>query len=655
MAESGAVVGIQPSLAGATENFGLRFVGFLQIDKSGDYTFYAGGDDGVRLFIDGEMVVDGDGVHGFQFFEGRRHLEPGPHPIEVQYFQAGGEAELEVEFSGPGIERAPLAAHVTLDRQPGHDDVKAFTIDPALVKQGRELFASLGCAACHEMKHDGKHVASTLSARPLSKLRNGAGCLNAAASPGIPQFALSDAELDSLGAAVRAFGQEPAASLTPADDIHRTLMAMNCYACHARDGRGGVEADRNAFFKTTQPEMGDEGRIPPPLTGVGDKLREEYIRHIFDNGGEDRPYMLTHMPKFGGGNLQQLAALLHKTDAKDSPPAPEFAASELSRAKADGRMLVGAGTPEAPGLSCINCHDFGKLPSKGIRSMNMTRMTQRLRHDWFSRYLLNPQAYRPGTRMPAAWPDGQVFYRKVLGGDARRQIEAVWLYLADGDKAPPPRGLGGTQIELVADKEPVIYRNFIEGAGRGPLASDIPRKPISRSTPKPCGSPSCGMAALSTPRATGRDAAKDINRRWAIMCSRSSKPRHWPCWPIRRPRPGPRSTPSSRAINSRAIIWIASGGRPLPTALANCKSAIRQFRLPLAASGATRDSAARWRSKVRRPMPRSISWRPARLQSKRSKAASFGSTATGACESRSHEETRRRCSESWERWSCSCP
>ena len=96
--------------------------------------------------------------------------------------------------------------------------------------------------------------------------------------------------------------------------------------------------------------------------------------------------------------------------------------------------------------------------------MNLSRMNQRLRHEWFDRYLLNSQAYRPGTRMPAAWPDGKVFFPKVLDGDAAKQVEAIWLYLSDGDRSPP-RGLGGSQIELVASKEPVIYRNFIEGAG----------------------------------------------------------------------------------------------------------------------------------------------------------------------------------------------
>ena len=59
-----------------------------------------------------------------------------------------------------------------------------------------------------------------------------------------------------------------------------------------RDKVGGVEEARNTFFETTQPEMGDEGRVPPPLDGVGAKLQPEYLKQILDKGAQDRPYML---------------------------------------------------------------------------------------------------------------------------------------------------------------------------------------------------------------------------------------------------------------------------------------------------------------------------------------------------------------------------
>ncbi len=142
-----------------------------------------------------------------------------------------------------------------------------------------------------------------------------------------------------------------------------------------------------------------------------------------------------------------------------------------SRNKADARMLVGE-----RGLGCIKCHDFGKLPSTGIRAMSLTKMTQRLRHDWFNRYLLDPQLLRPGTRMPAAWPNGLTFFKNVLGGDPSQQIEGIWAYLSDGDRAQVPAGLTPKSMEVVAEKEPAIYRNFIEGAGSRAIGVGYPEK-----------------------------------------------------------------------------------------------------------------------------------------------------------------------------------
>jgi hypothetical protein len=248
------------------------------------------------------------------------------------------------------------------------------------------------------------------------------------------------------------------------------MASFNCYACHKRGALGGVEADRNEFFRTTQMEMGDEGRLPPSLDGVGDKLTQEYLRHIFSAGGEDRPYMLTRMPRFGLPNLELLPTVFQAADLK--PPGAEPALTgQMSRIKADARQLVGD-----QALGCIKCHDFGKHSSTGVRAINMNKMTTRLRRDWFERYLVNPQAFRPGTRMPAGWPEGKTFFRNVLDGDTQKQIAAIWVYLADGDHAAPPHGLGGGKMELVVDKEPVIYRNFIDGAGPRAIAVGYPEK-----------------------------------------------------------------------------------------------------------------------------------------------------------------------------------
>ncbi|MCZ7636062.1 MAG: hypothetical protein M5U12_08520 [Verrucomicrobia bacterium] len=211
-----------------------------------------------------------------------------------------------------------------------------------------------------------------------------------------------------------------------------TLAALNCYACHSRDGWGGPGASRSDFFQTLSDyDLGDEGRLPPHLSGVGHKLRPEWLGEVLTNAGAVRPYMGVRMPQFGTVNVGPLTAGLRDADARPGSldPAPP------GDVKA-GAELVGVG-----GYACIQCHRFGPHPSLGISVMDLTRMTQRLHWDWFRRYLENPGLLRAGTRMPAFWPEGQASVTHILEGDTARQIASIWAYLSLAAEAPPPPGL----------------------------------------------------------------------------------------------------------------------------------------------------------------------------------------------------------------------
>jgi hypothetical protein len=64
--------------------------------------------------------------------------------------------------------------------------------------------------------------------------------------------------------------------------------------------------------------------------------------------------------------------------------------------------------------------------------------------------------------------------RELLNGDVNQQVQAVWLYLSDGDKAAIPFGLLREPIELKPQSDPIIYRNFIEGAGSRAIGVGYP-------------------------------------------------------------------------------------------------------------------------------------------------------------------------------------
>src|SRR5699024_7615802 len=124
-----------------------------------------------------------------------------------------------------------------------------------------------------------------------------AGCLADEPPAAVPAFHLDKGQRAALRAALAQTPEE--ARPSGKERIAATMLAANCYACHRRDGRGGVEEALSPSFQTTQTEMGDEGRIPPGLDGVGGKLTAAWLAQILAEGAKDRPYMLTRMPRFG--------------------------------------------------------------------------------------------------------------------------------------------------------------------------------------------------------------------------------------------------------------------------------------------------------------------------------------------------------------------
>lgn len=460
---TGRSAGFDVGVARKTDNFALRFDATFALDRAGEYTFTLASDDGSRLEIDGGQIVNNDGVHPKLEARGRARLGAGDHRVVVAYFEGGGEEELDVEIEGPQLPRQPLAN--LLKRLGGDGGPAPFRPDPALAARGRGLFGSLGCASCHGLKVDNRAIASELKAGALADLDGTKGCLADRPGPASPRYGLDPGQRRALAAALKA----PVAT-EPRAIVAATFAAFNCYACHQRGGAGGVEEARNAFFETTQKDVGDEVRIPPALDGVGAKLHEGYTKKLLGNGAKDRPYMLARMPRFAAGNVGHLATLFAQLDPIGPVPPPETTEPER-RLKTTGRLLAGK-----QALNCVSCHTFNGSQAAGIQVIDMVLMPQRLRREWFERYLVDPQAFRPGTRMPSSWPNGKTMLPAVLDGTASLQIESIWRYLADGRDATPPLGIGRDPIPLVARDEAIIYRNFIEGAGPRAIGVGYPEK-----------------------------------------------------------------------------------------------------------------------------------------------------------------------------------
>lgn len=85
--------------------FAYRFAGYINVPRDGVYTFALASDDGSRLFIGNDLVVDNDGLHSMREKSAEIALAAGLHPISVEYFEKTGGAGLEVLWSGPGLKR----------------------------------------------------------------------------------------------------------------------------------------------------------------------------------------------------------------------------------------------------------------------------------------------------------------------------------------------------------------------------------------------------------------------------------------------------------------------------------------------------------------------------------------------------------------------
>ena len=76
-----------PEMQSVVEDFAIRFRAELRVDVPGIYTFELYSDDGSKLYINGKLVVDNDGIHGTIQQRGSMRLGTGMHPVEIHYFQ----------------------------------------------------------------------------------------------------------------------------------------------------------------------------------------------------------------------------------------------------------------------------------------------------------------------------------------------------------------------------------------------------------------------------------------------------------------------------------------------------------------------------------------------------------------------------------------
>jgi hypothetical protein len=85
------------------DTFSARFTGQVLAVESGTYTFRTNSDDGVRLWVNGQLVIDNWTNHAPTYNTGTITLQAGvKYDIRLEYYEAAGGALLQLEWMRPG-------------------------------------------------------------------------------------------------------------------------------------------------------------------------------------------------------------------------------------------------------------------------------------------------------------------------------------------------------------------------------------------------------------------------------------------------------------------------------------------------------------------------------------------------------------------------
>ncbi len=99
------------SVTGQTETFGLVFTRQLTVATSATFEFSTTSDDGSRLYIDNNLVVDNDGLHAAATVTGSIALAAGSYDLRVEFFEKFGGQTLDVAYRAGGAAFSPIPAN----------------------------------------------------------------------------------------------------------------------------------------------------------------------------------------------------------------------------------------------------------------------------------------------------------------------------------------------------------------------------------------------------------------------------------------------------------------------------------------------------------------------------------------------------------------
>lgn len=123
-------------------------IGWLWIEEAGTYRLQLASDDGSRMSLDGERIVDNDGAHGTQrVASASLELSAGEHALFIEHFDSGGSRELRLEWQTPGSDDFVEVPETALRCE--FDPTRVTSPGPKLLEDGLKPGTGLPVAGVH--------------------------------------------------------------------------------------------------------------------------------------------------------------------------------------------------------------------------------------------------------------------------------------------------------------------------------------------------------------------------------------------------------------------------------------------------------------------------------------------------------------------------
>ncbi len=273
----------------------------------------------------------------------------------------------------------------------------------------------------------------------------------------MPNFGMSEREARAVVTTVLGFTKESVTASRQAGrtaraaalaDGRRLITRYNCQGCHLIEGRGHA-------IRTS---IEDEGMLPPNLAAQGARVRGEWLFDYLHDPGrvQMRPWLSVRMPTFGlsDAEVNNVVGYFAAREEREPFLSPPGRPTEANLAV--GRVAFGM-------FQCAKCHPAGPAEATGgvvgagelAPSLLLAR--ERLRHDWVPDWILDPQSWVPGTKMPANFPPvAEGGYSSPLAGaiDApmfSAQKQTLMNYFASEDEMKTALADAGFVTEVLRD------------------------------------------------------------------------------------------------------------------------------------------------------------------------------------------------------------